>query len=147
REMMRVAALEARNAAAQAGLPPPRVIAVTILTSLDPSGLREVGFSELPGAAALSLARLAHEAGLDGVVCSPEEAAAIRMALGTDFQLVVPGIRPEGSAAGDQKRIATPASAVASGADLLVVGRPITQDTDPRGAARRVVGEIALALT
>jgi orotidine-5'-phosphate decarboxylase len=146
REMMRVASLEARAAAAAQGLPAPRMIAVTILTSLDTPALAEVGFALAPNEAALRLAHLAQEAGLDGVVCSPEEAAPIRAALGSEFLLIVPGIRPAGSAAGDQKRIATPASAIASGADLLVVGRPITQAPDPRSAARHVVREIEQAL-
>ena len=147
REMMRVAGLEARAAAAAAGLPAPRLIAVTILTSLDTSALADVGFARMPNEAALRLAHLAQEAGLDGVVCSPQEAAPIRAGLGSEFLLIVPGIRPAGSAAGDQKRIATPAAAIASGADLLVVGRPITRDPDPRSAARRVVREIEQALT
>lgn len=146
-DMMRAAGEGARNAAAAAGLPAPRVIAVTILTSLDAAMLGRVGFSGTPAEAAVRLAVLAREAGLDGVVCSPEEIAAIRAACGAEFLLVVPGIRPLGSAAGDQKRLATPAAAISRGASLLVVGRPITEAPDRQAAARAVVSEIASALS
>ena len=146
REMMRAAAERAREAAASAGLPAPKVIAVTILTSLDAVALREVGFAAGPGEAALHLALLAREAGLDGVVCSPEEAAAIRAACGPGFLLVVPGVRPAGAAVGDQKRIATPAGAVRAGADLLVIGRPILAAPDPVAAARAIAAEITEAV-
>jgi orotidine-5'-phosphate decarboxylase len=142
REMMRKGADAAREAAAGASLPAPRIIAVTVLTSLDAAGLAETGVAGAPREAALRLAMLAKEAGLDGVVCSPEEVAAIRAACGDGFFLVVPGIRPAGSAAGDQKRIATPAAAIADGADLLVVGRPITGAEDPVAAAQAIAAEI-----
>lgn len=142
REMMRAAGDRAREAAASAGLPAPRVIAVTVLTSLDAAALAEVGFSGSPREAALRLALLARESGLDGVVCSPEEIEAIRAACGPGFLLVVPGIRPAGSVAGDQKRIATPGSAARAGADLLVIGRPITGAADPAAAAREIAREI-----
>jgi orotidine-5'-phosphate decarboxylase len=142
REMMRVAGERAREAAASASLPPPRVIAVTVLTSLDAAALAEVGLAGSPREAALRLALLAKAAGLDGVVCSPEEIEAIRAACGPEFLLVVPGIRPAGSAAGDQKRIATPGSAARAGADLLVIGRPITGAADPAAAARAIALEI-----
>ncbi|MGH6915665.1 MAG: orotidine 5'-phosphate decarboxylase / HUMPS family protein, partial [Geminicoccales bacterium] len=89
------------------------------------------------------LAGVARDCGLDGVVCSPRESAALRDALGPDFLLVVPGIRPAGSAAADQKRVTTPAEAVAAGADILVVGRPITAAADPAAAARAIAEEIA----
>ncbi|HEV8267558.1 MAG TPA: orotidine-5'-phosphate decarboxylase, partial [Thermoanaerobaculia bacterium] len=145
REMMKRGADAAREEAAKSGLRAPKVIAVTILTSLDAAGLTETGVAGAPRAAALRLAALAKEAGLDGVVCSPEEVAAIRAACGDGFFLVVPGIRPAGSAAGDQKRIATPAAAIADGADLLVVGRPITGSEDPMAAARAVAAEIERA--
>ncbi len=141
--MMHAAAEAARETAAKEGFAAPKVIAVTVLTSLDAPALEAVGFAREPREAALRLAVLAQSAGLDGVVCSPEEAAAIREATGPEFLLVVPGIRPAGSAAGDQKRIATPAGAVASGADILVVGRPITQAKDPVAAARAISQEIA----
>lgn len=142
REMMRAAGERARESAAAAGLPAPKVIAVTVLTSLDAAALAEVGLSGTPREAALRLAVLARESGLDGVVCSPEEIEAIRAACGPEFLLVVPGIRPAGSAAGDQKRIATPASAARAGADLLVIGRPITGAADPAAAARAIAAEV-----
>lgn len=142
REMMRSAGERARDAAAAAGRAVPKVIAVTVLTSLDETALGEVGLAGTPREAALRLALLAREAGLDGVVCSPEEVEPIRAACGPGFLLVVPGIRPAGSAAGDQKRIATPASAARAGADLLVIGRPITGASDPAAAARAIAAEI-----
>ena len=141
-EMMRAAGDRAREAAAAASLTAPKVIAVTILTSLDAAALAGVGLSGTPREAALRLALLARSSGLDGVVCSPEEVAAIRSACGPDFLLVVPGIRPAGSAAADQKRIATPAAAARAGADLLVIGRPITGAPDPAAAARAIAREI-----
>ena len=142
REMMRAAGERAREAAAAAGLPAPKVIAVTVLTSLDAAALGEVGLSGSPREAALRLALLARESGLDGVVCSPGEIEAIRSACGPEFLPVVPGIRPAGSDAGDQKRIATPALAARAGADLLVIGRPITGAPDPAAAARAIAVEI-----
>lgn len=141
-EMMRAAGERAREAAAAAGLPVPRVIAVTVLTSLDAAALSEVGLAGTPREAALRLALLARQSGLDGVVCSPEEIEAIRSACGPEFLLVVPGIRPAGSAVGDQKRVATPSAAARAGADLLVVGRPITGAPDPAAAARAIAAEI-----
>jgi len=144
-EMMRAAGERAREAAAAAGLPVPRVIAVTVLTSLDAPALSAVGLAGSPREAALRLALLARQAGLDGVVCSPEEIETIRSACGPEFLLVVPGIRPAGSAAGDQKRIATPGAAARAGADLLVIGRPITGAPDPAAAARAIAAEIGSA--
>lgn len=145
REMMRAAGERAREAAASAGLTPPKVIAVTVLTSLDAAALAEVGLAGTPREAALRLALLAREAGLDGVVCSPEEIEAIRAACGPGFLLVVPGIRPAGSDTGDQKRIATPAWAAKAGADLLVIGRPVTGAADPAAALRAIAAEIDAA--
>lgn len=146
REMMRVAGERAREAATASGWNVPKVIAVTILTSLDADALLEVGIEGTPRTAALRLAVLAKESGLDGVVCSPEEIVAIRAACGPEFLLVVPGIRPAGSAAADQKRIATPGSAAKAGADLLVIGRPITGAADPAAAAREIAREIDAGL-
>ncbi len=146
REMMHVAGERAREAAVAAGLRAPKVIAVTILTSLDAAALADVGIEGSPRTAALRLAVLAKESGLDGVVCSPEEIVAIRAACGPDFLLVVPGIRPAGSAAADQKRIATPGSAARAGADLLVIGRPITGAAEPAAAAREIAREIEAGL-
>jgi len=145
-EMMKAFGEGARAAAAKAGLPAPRLVAVTILTSLDAAAVRAVGLEGSPREAALRLAILAKESGLDGVVCSPEEIETIRAALGDDFLLVVPGVRPRGEAAGDQRRVATPFDAIRAGADLLVVGRPITGAKDPAAAARAIVAEIASAL-
>jgi orotidine-5'-phosphate decarboxylase len=145
RDMMRAFGDEARAAAAKAGRPAPKLIAVTVLTSLDAGALAAIGLAGTPRDAAVRLAALAKGAGLDGVVCSPEEIAAIRAACGEDFFLVVPGVRPAGAAPGDQKRVATPADAIRGGADLLVVGRPITGAADPAAAARAVAAEIAAA--
>jgi orotidine-5'-phosphate decarboxylase len=146
-EMMRVAGERARGAAVAEGLPAPRVIAVTVLTSLDGAGLAAVGLGGTPREAALRLAVLAREAGLDGVVCSPEEIEAIRGACGPDFFLIVPGVRPAGTDAADQKRIATPGASARSGADLLVIGRPILRAPDPVAAARAIAAEIDAALS
>ena len=110
---------------------PPLLIGVTVLTSLDRADLDAIGCPGEPRERVLALATLAHESGLDGIVCSPLEAAPVRAALGPDFRLVTPGLRPAGSASGDQKRIMTPAEALAAGADYLVIGRPITQAPDP----------------
>ncbi len=121
----------------------PRVIGVTLLTSFGPADTREVGIDGDIGTRTLALAELARGAGLDGVVCAATEARALRRHFGSDFLLVTPGIRPAGSAAGDQRRVATPAEALANGADLLVIGRPITQSNDPVAALAGVEREIA----
>ncbi len=146
REMMTAFGEEARAAAAKSGRPRPTLVAVTVLTSLDADGLGRIGLAGTPREAALRLALLAKEAGLDGVVCSPEEIDVIREACGDDFFLVVPGVRPQGAARGDQKRVATPGEAKRAGADLLVVGRPILSAPDRVAAARSIVAEIAAAL-
>jgi len=146
REMMRAFGEEGRNAAAKAGLSRPSLIAVTVLTSLDAAALGAVGLAGSPREAAVRLAALARESGLDGVVCSPEEIGAIRAACGREFLLVVPGVRPAGAEKGDQKRVASPGEALAAGADLLVVGRPILAAPDRVAAARAIVAEMAAAL-
>lgn len=120
-----------------------RVIGVTVLTSEDAAGLSEVGVEGSPLEATLRLARLAQTAGLAGVVTSPREAAAVRAQCGPEFLLVCAGIRPERAARGDQRRVHTPRDAVAAGADMLVVGRPITQADDPRAAAEEIIRQIA----
>jgi orotidine-5'-phosphate decarboxylase len=120
----------------------PKVLAVTILTSLESQDLEELGISGTPLEAVIRLARLAQSAGLDGVVASPRETSAIRSACGPRFVIVTPGIRPASAAADDQARIATPASAIAAGADYLVVGRPITGAPDPVAAADAIVAEM-----
>jgi orotidine-5'-phosphate decarboxylase len=145
RAMMAAAAEAARETAEELGVERPRVIGVTVLTSLDAGDLDEVGQKGPPEAQVERLARLAQASGLDGVVCSPREIARLRKACGPDFLLVVPGIRPSWSAAGDQKRIMTPGEAVAAGADVLVIGRPITGADDPLAAARRIGAELDAA--
>ncbi|HZI83624.1 MAG TPA: orotidine-5'-phosphate decarboxylase [Casimicrobiaceae bacterium] len=136
---MLVAARDAvARAAAESGGPKPLLIAVTVLTSLDASDLREVGFASSPESLALNLARLAQDCGLEGVVCSAVEAPALRRALGAGAKLVTPGIRLASESADDQARIATPAAAIANGADYLVIGRSITQAADPRAALERI---------
>tara|TARA_B100000700_G_C14984648_1_gene828169 strand:+ start:672 stop:1379 length:708 start_codon:yes stop_codon:yes gene_type:complete len=109
----------------------PLLIAVTVLTSMDEIQLKQLGIDKSPQEQVLYLAKLAQQAGLDGVVCSAQEAQLLKSQLGSEFILVTPGIRPAGSDAGDQKRIMTPERAVASGSDYLVIGRPITQAADP----------------
>jgi orotidine-5'-phosphate decarboxylase len=122
-----------------------RLLAVTVLTSLDADELEAIGLAGPPAAAVERLARLAVRQGIDGLVCSPEECAALRRSLADDVLLVVPGIRPAGSERGDQARVATPGRARREGADLLVVGRPIRHADDPVAAARAIVAEIAEA--
>jgi orotidine-5'-phosphate decarboxylase len=136
------AAREAAEAAAGPDTQRPILLAVTVLTSLDAAALETTGVPDAPEAQVLRLARLAVENGADGLVCSPREAAAIRGALGHAPLLVVPGVRPAGSAAGDQARTATPAEAVAAGADWIVLGRPLTGAPDPAAAAAAVAAEL-----
>jgi orotidine-5'-phosphate decarboxylase len=141
--MMQAAAEAAREAAEDAEVPRPLVLAVTVLTSLNDDDLAAVGQAGPASDQVLRLARLAQESGLDGVVCSPQEIAALRRACDPAFVLVVPGIRPDWAARDDQKRVMTPAEAQAAGADYLVIGRPITGAEDPAAAARRIAGELA----
>lgn len=141
--MLKAAADAARDAAAKAGVKRPRLLAVTVLTSMDRSDLEATGILADPADQVLRLARMARDAGADGVVCSAHEIAALRTALGRDFILMVPGIRPSGADIGDQKRVMTPAAAVAAGADHLVIGRPITAAADPAAAARAIAEELA----
>jgi len=119
------------------------VLAVTVLTSLDDTDLAAQGIGGRAQDHVLRLARLAWRAGVRGFVCSPAEVRSLRTELGPDAILVTPGVRPAGSAAGDQKRIATPAQAIADGADFIVVGRPIRDAADPAAAARAIAAEIA----
>lgn len=143
--MMRAARDAAADSAEKFNLRRPKVIGVTVLTSLDDVDLRRVGQTVPARDQVLRLAELARESELDGVVCSPHEIVPLRERLGADFLLVTPGIRPDWAAAGDQKRIMTPAEAARAGADYLVIGRPITADQDPAGAAGRIVAEIDAA--
>jgi len=120
----------------------PLLIGVTVLTSMDGADLREVGLTAEPAEQVLRLADLTRRCGLDGVVCSPREARDLRAALGDDFLLVTPGVRPASAAADDQRRVMTPAQALDAGADYLVIGRPITAAADPIAALDSIVGEI-----
>lgn len=135
--------LEAARAAIAPGPAGPRLIAVTVLTSMAEADLREVGITSSPIEAALRLASLAASCGLDGVVCSAHEAAAIRDRCGEDFLRVTPGIRLPEDASGDQKRIMTPRLALESGASYLVVGRPVTRAPDPLAVLARINSEVA----
>lgn len=123
----------------------PLVIAVTVLTSLDGDDLAGVGQMGPPASQVERLARLAQSCGLDGVVCSPAEIAVLRLACDTGFHLIVPGIRPAWASSGDQKRIMTPRQARDLGADILVIGRPITGSDDPAAAAARIAEELEIA--
>jgi orotidine-5'-phosphate decarboxylase len=137
------------SAAAEAASAPgsPRLLAVTVLTSMDANELAGIGITASPAEQVLRLARLAQASGIDGMVCSPEEVAALRKETGPNTLLVIPGIRPTGSAIEDQKRIATPAQAITHGASMLVVGRPITRAHDPAEAAQAILKEIEHAQT
>ncbi|MDE2002884.1 MAG: orotidine-5'-phosphate decarboxylase [Betaproteobacteria bacterium] len=134
RAMLTAARDAVATAATGQGGARPLLVAVTVLTSLDAAALAETGIAADPGAQALRLATLARDCGLDGVVCSAVEAPLLRAALGPDFALVTPGIRPAGSATDDQARIVAPEQALALGASYLVIGRPITAATDPVAA-------------
>lgn len=140
--MMRAAA----EALREFGERRPLLIAVTVLTSTAEEELVETGVSRPLQEQVLSLAALARSCGLDGVVCSAREAQALRNQCGKDFSLVTPGIRPAGAAAGDQRRIVTPAQALAWGADYLVIGRPITAADQPLAALRGILSEIGAAV-
>lgn len=146
RAMMAAAREAAERTAAAAGTPRPLVLAVTIVTSIDERTLLdEVGVGRPLNEQVVHLARLAREAGLDGVVASALEAPAIKDACGRSFIVVCPGVRPAGASTDDQARVVTPKQAVAAGADYIVVGRPITRASDPVSAARQIVDELAEA--
>lgn len=121
----------------------PKLIAVTVLTSLAGADLKEIGLEGDAQQAVSRLASLARSCGLDGVVCSAQEAPTLRQDLGGSFCLVTPGVRPATAAKDDQQRVATPRQAIAGGADYLVIGRPITQAPDPRAALQAITDEIA----
>ena len=137
------------TAAAEAAKAPgsPRLLAVTVLTSMDDAQLAATGITASPADQVLKLAKLARQSGIDGFVCSAEEVAAVRAATGPQTLLVIPGIRSAGAAIDDQKRIATPSQAIAQGASMLVIGRPITQAKDPASAAEDILSEIAQSET
>jgi orotidine-5'-phosphate decarboxylase len=131
----------------------PKLLGVTILTSMNNQALRRVGIAGTASSRVVKLAKLAQQAGLDGVVASPQEVRAIRRACGKDFLIIVPGVRPADSepatnrSKDDQARIATPADAIRDGADYLVVGRPITAAPDPEAATRAILDEMSAALS
>lgn len=139
RKMMQAA----RDALVEYGDQRPLLIAVTILTSLGSEDLAEVGLQGSPADNVLRLAGLAQQCGLEGVVCSPQEAATLKSRFGANFQLVTPGVRPAGAAADDQRRVMTPGLAVSAGASYLVIGRPITQASDPIAVLTVINDEIS----
>ena len=143
------AMLEAAIDGARRGAPEqaPKVVAVTVLTSLDGDALTELGLEKPAADLVGGWARLAQSSGLDGVVASAREAAELRRRFGEDFLLVTPGIRPAGTTSNDQRRVVTPAAAITAGSDVLVVGRPITGAEDPVAAARKIVSEMSGAKT
>jgi len=142
REMMARARETAQKTAQESGLSRPLLLGVTILTSLKDNHLAEIGMEADTETQVLRLARLAFEAGMDGVVCSPWEIALIKEECGKDFLVVAPGIRPAWAAAQDQKRIMTPAQAMDRGADYIVIGRPVTQASSPSEALTRIIEEL-----
>jgi orotidine-5'-phosphate decarboxylase len=143
------AAAQAISAGQPMGADRPRLLAVTILTSMDRKAMKEAGIGGAPKERVVKLAQLAKKAGVDGVVASVQEARGIRKACGRDFLIVTPGVRPnekaQAKSSDDQARTATPAEAIRAGADFLVVGRPILTASDPRAAAQAIVDEIAAA--
>ena len=142
RKMMAEAVQAVHAKAKELNITAPKLIAVTILTSMNAEQFGELNYKNTIAEQVVSLAKLAKEAGMDGVVASPMEAAAIRKACGEDFLIVTPGVRPAGAAMNDQSRVATPAGAIQNGATHLVIGRPITQAENRRGAAVQILDEI-----
>ena len=140
--MMKTAAERVKQEAQRLGIEPPKLIAITVLTSINASDWQGLGQPMEIRDQVVRLARLAKQAGLDGVVASPQEAAAIREACGPEFLIVTPGVRPAGSAVNDQSRIATPSSALQNGASHLVVGRPIRLAENPAEAAKKIIKEM-----
>ena len=131
-----------KEAAAELGRPAPKLIAVTVLTSMDEAQWKPLNYARPIGEEVLDLAALTKESGLDGVVASPREAAGIRERCGKDFLIVTPGVRPAWAASNDQSRIATPAAAIGNGSTHLVVGRPITQADNKQEAVRKILEEM-----
>lgn len=140
--MMQAAVKAVHEAAEKLGRPAPKLIAVTILTSMDDEQFGDLNYKNTIAEQVIALAKLAQEAGMDGVVASPQEAAAIRKACGPEFLIVTPGVRPAGASIDDQSRIATPAGAFKNGSSHIVVGRPITKAEDKIAAAQSIVAEI-----
>jgi orotidine-5'-phosphate decarboxylase len=143
-EMMRAAVAQAEESAQRLEIPTPQIFAVTLLTSIAPEDLNELGLQGGPGENAIRLAALARDAGCAGVVCSAHEARDLKQFFGDDFLTLTPGIRPRGSGHDDQRRVTTPAEAAASGADYIVVGRPIVEAPDPFAAARAILDEMSV---
>lgn len=143
-DMMRRTADAVADEAKRLDIVKPKILAVTILTSLDEKAMKEAGIGGSPKDAVLRLSRLAKKAGLDGVVASSAETKEIRKEMGKDFLIVTPGVRPGWAAADDQKRIATPKAAIKDGADYIVVGRPIAESSDPAEAAREILKEMEI---
>ncbi len=141
-DMMRAVVDNVEARAAELGMTAPHVFAVTILTSIGPEDLNELGFRGGLGETAMRLAALARDAGCSGVICSAHEVRDLKRYFGEDFLTLTPGIRPTGSAHADQKRVTTPREAVEAGADYLVVGRPITEAQDPLEAAKAILDEM-----
>lgn len=140
--MMKNAAAKLRAAAKEKGIIPPKIIAVTILTSVGENDWKELGYLHSIPEQVICLAKLAKKAGLDGVVASAKEAAIIRRECGSDFIIVTPGIRPKGSDVNDQTRTDTPAAAIRNGSDYLVIGRPIRTAENPKSAAEQIINEM-----
>lgn len=145
RAMLEAAGNAAREEAARLGCEPPKVVAVTVLTSMDAGDLNAVGVAASPADQVARLADLVRASGLDGTVCSPREVAAVKAAWPEAFT-VVPGIRPTGSAVGDQKRVMGPQEALEAGASVLVIGRPITEAADPAAAAEAIAAGIGASM-
>jgi orotidine-5'-phosphate decarboxylase len=141
-DMMKKAAEAAADESKRLKIAKPKIIAVTVLTSMDENILKKIGINDNMEKQVLRLAELAKDASLDGVVASPSEVKLIRRALGDEFIIVTPGVRPKWAAVNDQKRVMTPKEAVDNGADFIVVGRPIIDAPDPLAAAKRVLEEI-----
>jgi len=140
--MMKAAAQAVAETAQTLNVERPKLIAVTVLTSMDAAQWSGLGYTVPIASQAVNLARLAKLAGLDGVVASPQEAPLIRQECGPNFLIVTPGVRPHGSDSNDQSRVATPAGALAAGASHLVIGRPITATSDPRAAVAAILSEM-----
>jgi orotidine-5'-phosphate decarboxylase len=136
------AMLRATMEAAASATPRPRVLGVTVLTSMNDADLEAVGQTGPAASQVIRLARLAKSSGLDGVVCSPREIAMVREACGPEFLIATPGVRPTGADLADQRRVMTPAEAVRGGADVVILGRPITAAADPAEAAKVIAEEI-----
>nr|MBU1328961.1 orotidine-5'-phosphate decarboxylase [Candidatus Omnitrophota bacterium] len=142
-DMMRKAVEGAEEESEKLGVARSKILGVTVLTSMDKEALKKMGIDKSAQDQVLSLAILAKEAGLDGVVASPEEITAIRKNTGKDFLIVTPGVRPKGSETGDQKRVATPKEAFQRGADYIVIGRPVTKAKDPVKAFKTIASSFA----